>query len=569
MSADFSARMRVGLLVVMAGLVSCGDPDPEISAEDAASLADPTSFDVWHEDFPQEVYQSPSNSGGWYERSRSQAMRLLVEKLRGNCTRRGWLMAKEYFDRAPQEILPIMIEAMDSAMQAPELADIVENTVEAMGRLGRFRSEEIAQALVRALQHQRQAVREKAVRSLVTAGSASSVRQAQVLVESMSGRGQGDWVRSVRTNLPEAEAIDIYSAMLSQSFGPQRRFRQITSVVLAETLKMSHAAGAQIVGPLWEVVPGESRFDAALILHVAGDRRGTRFFAEIIKHGDERGKALAVGAVMQGDASTMTDEILKLSIDEAASVRQAAAAAIAELSGENATHVLQTLAMDPATEVRQLALSSLVKRGDRPLLDRLIEIVKTGTGSKHRQAVGDLASASDKAALAAFYGRYKKSPADESRIYIQALGRSRLPEAMGPLREIFMGPERKIDDRGTLTTISYPGLLLPNLDGVGPAVLELFEELESGDYRRRGTLLHTLVNLVAVSDDVEFRRRTYDLFRRITLDLEEIPQMRLLAVDYLRRDVSLADMMAFQRQQRKETSEAMRKALAAYLFEYF
>ena len=102
MSADFLAMIRAGLLVVMVGLMSCGGPNAGLSAEDASSSVATTGFDAWHQDFPQEVYQSPSTSGGWYQRSRSQAMRLLVEKLRGNCTRRGWLMAKEYFNRAPE-----------------------------------------------------------------------------------------------------------------------------------------------------------------------------------------------------------------------------------------------------------------------------------------------------------------------------------------------------------------------------------------------------------------------------------------------------------------------------------
>ena len=59
--------------------------------------------------------------------------------------------------------------------------------------------------------------------------------------------------------------------------------------------------------------------------------------------------------------------------------------------------------------------------------------------------------------------------------------------------------------------------------------------------------------------------------RRIVFDRDEIPQLRLQALEYLRKDLLLDDAMKLKRALRKEDkkSKAMRRCLSDYLFEYF
>jgi len=55
----------------------------------------------------------------------------------------------------------------------------------------------------------------------------------------------------------------------------------------------------------------------------------------------------------------------------------------------------------------------------------------------------------------------------------------------------------------------------------------------------------------------------------LLMDRDEIPQIRLLALEYLRRDLNANDVIVIQRMQNDETDEAMRKALTSFLFEFF
>ena len=51
-------------------------------------------------------------------------------------------------------------------------------------------------------------------------------------------------------------------------------------------------------------------------------------------------------------------------------------------------------------------------------------------------------------------------------------------------------------------------------------------------------------------------------------DAGELPQIRILALDYLRKDIRLADAMALRKQLRKEP-EGMQQYFSDYLYEFF
>src|SRR6185295_20180299 len=100
-----------------------------------------------------------------------------------------------------------------------------------------------------------------------------------------------------------------------------------------------------------------------------------------------------------------------------------------------------------------------------------------------------------------------------------------------------------------------------NLTGCHAQVIELFRALPRADHVRRAHLLHTLGNMVpfgpAAVAPAESRASAastrasqpagagasiYALYREILLDRAEAPQIRLLALLYLRKDLTLDDV---------------------------
>lgn len=558
------------MAMVALAWASCGRSDPPADAPartDAASDPHrengPRGFRIWHADFPLEVHLSPPVSGRYYDFTPTRALERIAAKLQGNCTREGWLAAKEFFRRAPPEAVEILVETMDRAFQAPELADLVENTVQAMGTMTHLRGPELVAALGRALEHPKESVREAAMRALETVGDAAIVRSALPRLRAMTLRSQVAWLRAARAWLGD-EVVDVFGRLLDD-----REMAFLSGKVIEETLKLPPQQAVRILGPRWERLPSELRPAAAGILHAQGDYRGTGYLQGLLRGGDPRAQALAIGLAARGDLSKLQDDVLRLSESPSAAVRQAVVLAVQDRPGENVGDLLEVLAMDPAAEVRQPALRALLARGRREQIDALIERVRTGTGTMLRQAVTDLAAIGDPRAIPVIAERFRDAPAGEARMYLQALGLSRRAEAFAPMREIFLGPERVVDTAGRLTTVTYTAELFPNLEPAYGRIADLFEELPRTDYRRRALLLRAMGNAAAFTQDEVFARRVYDLYRRLAVDATEIPQMRLLALTYLRKDLRLADMKRLSRLQHEEKDGAMRKAITGYLFEFF
>jgi len=550
---------------------SCDDGSvPEAAAAQGVGQAEaPTvqanllRFEVWHDDFPFAVHLSPLAEGDAYHYSAREALERVVGKLMGNCTPAGWHMAMQFFERAPESAIPLLIQSMDQAMQVHHLSDLVQNTAEAMGHMGRFGSPEIAEALLRALQHGKKSVQNSAMAALVQAGTPETVREAARFVPNLHVRGQAEWIRAVRRHLPEEEIESIYlEALHSETMA------SVFGIAVEESEKLPVELGARILGSLWEEARGTLKLTVASTLHAAGDLRGTRFLREVLERGDGEGVAVAVVGAARGDLKYLRDDILKLSLSPTATVRQSVALTIGDWPGENVDRVLATLAVDPVDAVRHTALTMLRGREQRGLLDDLIQRVRTATGSKLIQALGDLSAAGDGQAAGPILERMRGAPREEWRKYIQALGLSRTEEGFAALREVFLEPEAPVDYGSDRTNVTYVGVVLANVQAARDQILTLFGELPRDDYRRRGCLLSTLGDMAAVSEDGAFRKATYDLCRAILADSEEIPQMRFLALQYLRPDLSLDDMKAVKKLHTNERGP-MRRALSDFLYEFF
>jgi hypothetical protein len=258
------------------------------------------------------------------------------------------------------------------------------------------------------------------------------------------------------------------------------------------------------------------------------------------------------------------DELLVLSSDENAQLRSMLIQVFSEHPGERVDASLETmLVLETLPAVRHLILAVLVEHGRRGHLEELIKTVESGTGSKLSMAMNDLVAARDGAAVPSIDERMQKVPVDERRKYLQAIGHIGRPESLVPLRRIFLADEEFFPD-----SQRYAGLLIMNVRGAEDEVSELWESLPRDDYRRRAQLLGVLSSIAADREDPKFNATTFTRLRRILSDREEIPQMRLLALNLLQRDIRIDDAMTIKRLLEDE-EPPMRRALNNYLFEFF
>ena len=448
-------------------------------------------------------------------------------------------------------------------MQSHHLADVVQNTVEAMGRLGHIGSPELAQALLRALQHSKSSVRNAAMAALVPAGTAEVIRQASALFDAFESRAQVDWVRAAARHLPADEVVQVFGPLIDRN-----RSGNLFRVLVEETAKLPAEYALQVFEPFWEQSSGAFRTAIASVMHASGDRRGTQFFIDQLRTGDVDAKVTALGAASVGGFDYMLDEVLRMSLSSEPPVRRAVIAGLVGVSGENVDNVLMSMTADGDPQVRMDAYSAMRVRGVSPPLDPLIDVVRNGSGTNLVHAMTDLSSSGNPEAIAAIRQRMAESPERERRMFLQALGRSRSEAGFEALESEFLAPEYAIDDRGKQTNVTYAAVLFPNRAESGPALVELFGELPKSDYRRRASILYALGNIAALTEDQQTKAAIYDTYRGVIRDPEEIPQMRILAMQYLERDLRIEDLQWLRALQ--ETEEGpMRRMVVAYLYEYF
>lgn len=515
----------------------------------------------WYADFPFPVHLSPREPGKWYDRSRRQALEQVVQNLSGGCTYDAWKMAKDhFFAHAPEDAAPILVERIDRALLAQNHGELVENGLEAITRM---QDPSLAPVILRALDQDRPGIRAKAMQALVTSGTKAAVEEAKRWYPVMDHAARLDWVRAARAQLG-ADAVPLFQAMLGEA-----AYRPLHDTILEETTKLPVEAAAAVVSPLWEKVGlGDARMTVALILHRAGDLRGTQTILDVMRNGSPAARSIAVRGAGAGGLDRVLDDVLKLSIHDDPQVRAAVALALRTQRGDNVERTLATLALDPVAEVRQPALLALRERGQRAMLDRLIEDVETASGTKLVEAMADLAAAQDGQAVPAMLARYREAPLAERRQFIRYMALTRTREAFPALRDVFLAEEQTFGARGD-TTMTYAGEMMANLSAARDDLLRLCRELPREDYRRRAVMMRALGNIAGLQERPDaFSRQVYDFYRELVLAGDELPQIRLLALEYLRRDLRLDDAFAIKARLAAE-AESMRKALNDFLFEFF
>ena len=118
------------------------------------------------------------------------------------------------------------------------------------------------------------------------------------------------------------------------------------------------------------------------------------------------------------------------------------------------------------------------------------------------------------------------------------------------------------------TTLTYLPTLMLNVEGAEREMIQLFEELAGEDTLRRAYMLDLLGKIAAEREGQEIATELYGLLREVVFDRQELPQMRLAALTYLRRDLNLDDAMKLKRSLSDE-EPPMRMAFSDFLFDLF
>jgi HEAT repeat protein len=524
----------------------------------------PYNLDPFHADFPVEL-EYPVPQGLEYERTRRQALERVVANLEGSGRREPWLMAMEFFWHGPDDAVEPLVEAMDRAFGNPGAADVVKNCCEAMGKMA---NERLDRALQRALEHKNPAVRQAAFASLATSGALATLKAMFAFFPQMNGRARGAWLRAARMRLG-ADAVPMFQQLMNADFQPAVRDQ-----VLQEALQYPAAQAATILSDRWSTAVGEFKPVIAGVLHAAGDTRGSVWLREMLQGEDLAMLVPAIRHAGFGELGILRDSILRLSSHPRSDVRLEVAKALTKLEGDDIAAVYELLAApDETMDVKSIALRELTRRGRPQVVSSFLEELPTATGTRARFLINMLAASGDPRAVPIFVDRFQKAPTGEGRPFLQALALSRGEGATSALLELFLGPEIVADRSGAngqvWTTLNYLPTLLLNLHGTEAMVVQAFQKIPKSDWKHRAALLSTIAGLARDREEVTLRDRCLPVVRSVLFDREDVPQMRVLALNLLMRRFFTIDDAMKLKNTRHEESPQLRILFADFLNDYF
>ncbi|MBX3463498.1 MAG: HEAT repeat domain-containing protein [Planctomycetes bacterium] len=492
----------------------------------AAATGNRYRLEPFHADFPAEL-SYPHPHGRVYERTRRQMLQQVCANLQGNVRSEAWHMATEFFWRAPEDAVEPLVETMDRAFANPGLVDVVRNAVEAMGRMA---DEALEPALRRAAEHGNPGVRQAAFLSLAACARPATLRQMQGWFDHMDARARAGWLEAVRRRLGDDAAPVLRDVMMADYPTVVR------DQVLKEALQLPPKQAALVLRGRWHEAIGEFKAILAGVLHAAGDGIGTTWLHEALQGEDLPMLQLAIRHGTHGDLGPLRSDLLRASTHERAEVRYELARALVRVDGDDIADVYETLAMpDEAWETRGIALRELTRRGRGAVVGAMLRELATAGGTRLQLLLQQLATSGDPRCVPELMARFRKAPSGEGRPFLQALAQNGSPAAAAALVELFLGPELLVarGAAGPFTTWNYVPTLLLNLRGAEDAVFAAWARLERADWRRRAWLLPTIGGIAVDRRDAALKQRGGDLLRQVLFDREELPQLRVLALNQL------------------------------------
>lgn len=536
----------------------------------------PYGIEPWHADYPVPLVLPHRAAPDFYERTRRQALEQVVANLQGNVRREAWQMATEFFWRAPPDCVEPLIAMMDRWFGREGMHDMVKNVLEAMAKAAsreEIGPEAFDDALRRALEHPNPVVHQAVFAAMATAASAATIRRcAAGVLGGMDGRARKSWLRAARLRLGD-EAVTIFRNLMV----PEVPIDVRDQVVL-ETLELAPADAARVLEALWPDAQGEFKTLIAGVRHAAGVSSGTLWLQQALASENIKTIVHALRQLTRGAPGPLLNQLLELSTHPEPQVRLEVARVLTTVPDEGATRALETLAApDEFLDIKKVAVRELTRRGRTDTVTFLLEEMATATGTRLRVQSELLVASGDPRAVAVFRERFLEAPATEGRQFLQALAFCGAPGAAEALLELFLGPERPVtgDDAyaGTLTTVNYIPVLLPNLRGSEPLLLQGFHRIPAGDHVRRAHYLQALTTIAADRTDEAVRAPIVGLLRSLLFDREQPPQLRIQALNSLtQKFLDLDDAMRLKRLQEPvgdRESPRLRALWKDFLFEYF
>lgn len=567
-----NASLRLSVLSFVALTASALSAQADPVTQPPISQAPKTSrygIDSWRDDYPVALDLPVANPAPVYVRSRRQALERIAANLQGNTRREVWLMATEFFARAPDDAVEVLVSLMDRSFSQPMLVDVVRNAIEAMGRMQR---DEFDDALRRAMEHPDPGVRQSAFAALAGSGKADTVRAAgQQFLSGMDGKARIAWLRAVRLRLPGEAAQTFQKLMRAET--PIA----IRDLVLKEILLLPPEQGSVALEAIWEHAVGEFRLICAGVLHGAGKVSGTVVLTEALSGEDPKVVEAALRQLKGREIGSLRDTVLKLSTHPRPEVRLAVAQALEGVAGDDVTNTFETLAGgEELVEAKSIALRELTRRGRPEAVGVVIDQIQTATGSRLQLLLRMLGSSGDSRVVPLLRERFEKAPAEEGRQFVIAMALCRAPEAAKALFELFMAPPRAVskDSLGReLDTVHYVPVVLPNLRGQEEELMGYFDAIPKDDYVRRALYLQSIAGMAVERSDPALGKKMADMLRGILFDGTEMPQLRIQALNALTRPwLDLEDVRRMTRSQEARpegTPDPLRALMKDFLFEYF
>ncbi len=530
----------------------------------------PYRLSPWQADYPIELRLPSPNPAPVYQRSSGQALERVVANLQGNTGRDVWLMATEFFGRAPEEAIEPLIVQMDRCFSQPMLIDVVRNVIEAMGRMGR---EEFDDALRRALEHPDVGVRQAAFTALATSGKPETIRAAgSQFLGGMDGRARVAWLRAVRLRLPE-EAPAIYRQLMRPDAPPAVR-----DLLIDEVLKLPAAQGADVIEGVWDQAVGPFKATCAGVLHEAGVSSGTLWLHNALTGDDPLIVVKTLESLQGRELGLLREDVLALSTHARPEVRLQVAKLLAGRAGDDVTNTYEVLAgTDELVETKSIALRELTLR-DRPAaVSAVIESAATATGTRLQLLLRLLGNSGDPRCVEIFRSRFAEAPGEEGRPFLVALALCQAPGSARALFDLFVADPRTVskpDSAGRqLDTMHYIPVLLPNLRGQERELLSMWPKAKGLDLARRALFLNALSGIAVERGDAEILREVGGLLRNVLMDPAEAPQLRIQALNALSRSwIDMDDVRRLRRMQEVQAegeAAGMRALVKDYLFQHF
>ena len=472
-------------------------------------------------------------------------------------------MATEFFWRAPDDAVEPLVETMDRAFGSPALADVVKNSVEAMGRMA---NERLEPALRRAAEHSNANVRQAAFLALASCGKPSTLRVMQGWFDQMDARARAAWLEAVRTRLG-ADGVPILRDIMGGKYPVEVRDQ-----VLKEAMKMPPAQAAEVLRPRWSEAAAEFKAILAGVLHAAGDAAGTAWIRDAL-HGEDLGTLLyAIRYSTLGEPGLLRSDLLRTSTHERAEIRHELARALVRVDGDDVADVYEVLARpEEAGETRGIALRELTRRGRGKVVEAMLADLASASGTRLQLLLAQLAASGDPRCVPELVARFHKAPAGEGRPFLQAIAQNGSAAANAALLELFFGPDLLVGrgPAGNFTTWNYVPTLLLNVRGNEADVFAAFEHIDRADWRHRALLLPTLSGYAADRRGPALVTRCAELLRGILFDRDELPQLRLLALNLMTmRSLSVDDALRLKNS-RHDESPGLKALFGDFLADYF